>query len=183
MPLLTVRHVSVLLVLCSIRSTNCLTTRHSRSSVHHESWCGVGASKMAADSQAHTTIEVGSNRSFGLVFCCVFLAVALFPLLSGAGVRLWALLLAATFLFFSFFFTNLLRPLNLLWFKFGVLLGKIVNPIVMLLLYVLTVVPFGLGFKLAGRDPLRLKSNETSPSYWILREPPGPQPDSLENQF
>lgn len=138
---------------------------------------------MAADSQAHTTIEPGSNRSFGLVFFCVFLGVGLYPLLNGVEVRWWALVLASAFLFFAFFFSHALRPLNRLWFEFGMLLGKIVNPVVMLVLYALTIVPFGLALKVAGKDPLRLKLDESSATYWISREPPGPEPESLENQF
>ena len=84
---------------------------------------------MSGDLQAHSKIEVGSNRSFGLVFFAVFLVVGLWPLLGDGGVRAWSLIVAGLFLFFSFFFSEVLRPLNVLWFRFGMLLAKVVNPI------------------------------------------------------
>ncbi len=138
---------------------------------------------MSSDLHGHQKIEVGSNRSFGLVFFAVFLLIGLYPLLGGGPVRSWSLIIAGTFLFFAFFFSWALKPLNVLWFRFGMILARIVNPIVMFVIYVLTIVPFGLGARLLGKDLLRLKLDPKQESYWIERDPPGPEPESLENQF
>ena len=138
---------------------------------------------MSSDLQQHSEIEVGSNRSFGIVFCVVFLIIGLFPLLGEGPVRLWSLIVSGIFLFFSFFFSEVLRPLNVIWFKFGMLLAKIVNPIVMFIIYALTIVPFGLGARLLGKDLLRIKFEKGRDSYWEEREPPGPKPETLKNQF
>lgn len=138
---------------------------------------------MSSEHQGHSRIEIGSTRSFGLVFFTVFLLVGLYPLLDGQAPRIWALVVAGTFLFFSFFFSSALQPLNKLWFRFGMLLARIVNPVVMFLIYVTTIVPFGLGARLFGKDLLRIKLDPDQKSYWVEREPPGPEPKSLENQF
>lgn len=138
---------------------------------------------MSSDLQAHSKVEVGSDRSFGLVFFVVFLLIGLYPLAVGGAVRLWSLIVAGVFLFFAFFFSWVLRPLNVLWFRFGMLLARIVNPIVMFVIYALTIVPFGLGARLLGKDLLRKKLEPEKESYWIEREPPGPKPESLKNQF
>ncbi len=138
---------------------------------------------MSSDHQGHSRIEIGSTRSFGLVFFTVFLLIGLYPLLHGQATRLWALVMAGVFLFFSFFFSGVLQPLNKLWFRFGMLLARIVNPIVMFLIYITTIVPFGLGARLFGKDLLRMKFDPKQKSYWVERDPPGPEPKSLENQF
>jgi hypothetical protein len=138
---------------------------------------------MSSEHHGHSKIEVGSTRSFGIVFFVVFTLIGLYPLSSGAPVRTWSLGVASVFLFFSFFFSNVLQPLNVLWFRFGMLLARIVNPVVMFFIYVITIVPFGLGARLFGKDLLRLKLDPKQPSYWVAREPPGPEPKSLENQF
>ncbi len=138
---------------------------------------------MSSELQGHSEIEVGSNRSFGLVFFAVFLLVGLYPLLGGGGVRIWSLAIAGVFGFFAFFFSEVLRPLNVLWFRFGMLLAKIVNPIVMFVIYAVAVVPFGIGARLLGKDLLRTKLDGDRESYWEERDPPGPEPESLKNQF
>ena len=138
---------------------------------------------MASEYQGHSKIEVGSTRSFGIVFCVVFLLIGLYPLLHEAQVRVWSLAVAGVFLFFAFFFSSVLQPLNVLWFRFGMLLARIVNPIVMFVIYVTTIVPFGLGARLFGKDLLRVKLDPKQQSYWVEREPPGPEPKSLKNQF
>ncbi len=138
---------------------------------------------MSSELRAHQEIEVGSNRSFGLVFFVVFLLIGLYPLLGAGPVRIWSLVIAGVFLFFSFFFSEILRPLNILWFRLGMLLAKIVNPIVMFVIYAVAIVPFGLGARLLGKDLLRMKLDKDQGSYWVEREPPGPKPKSLENQF
>jgi hypothetical protein len=138
---------------------------------------------MTTESQSHAEIKVGSARSFALVFCAVFLVIGLLPLIRAGEIRFWALGVSAVFLFFAFFFTSVLQPLNVLWFKFGMLLSKIVNPIVMLLIYVLAFVPTGIFVRILGKDLLKLKRDPDAKSYWVNREPPGPAPESIEQQF
>ncbi len=135
------------------------------------------------ESKEHTTIEIGSSRSFGLVFAGVFAVIGLWPLLSASPPRIWAMAIAAAFLLVAMVAPNLLKGLNRLWFRFGMLLGRIVNPIVMFLIYVISMVPIGLILRLTGKDLLRLKLHKDQTSYWIAREPAGPEPDSLKNQF
>lgn len=138
---------------------------------------------MSNELEAYSKIEAGSTRSFGIVFAVVFGLIGLYPLLGGAPLRLWALVIGGGFLFFAFFFSEVLQPLNRLWFRLGMILAKIVNPIVMFIIYVVAIVPFGLAARLFGKDLLSLKFQPAQRSYWVRREPPGPEPDSLNNQF
>lgn len=128
-------------------------------------------------------IQVGSEKSFGIVFAVVFAIIALWPLVDAHPVRWWALIVAFVFLVAAFIAQPLLKPLNLLWFKFGLLLYKVVNPVVMGLLYYLTVVPMGLAMRACGKDPLNRSFDADAKSYWIERDPPGPAPESMKNQF
>lgn len=128
-------------------------------------------------------VKVGSEKGFGIVFAVVFAIIALFPLFGGGPVRVWALAIAAAFLVCGFFIPAALRPLNRVWFKFGLLLHKIVSPLIMGLLFYVTVTPIALIMRLAGKDPLRLKMDRTATSYWIERDPPGPAPESMKQQF
>jgi len=128
-------------------------------------------------------VKVGSERAFGLVFAVVFLLVGLWPLLSELPARMWALGVAGVFLIAAFIAPRLLRPLNLIWFKFGLLLHKVVNPIVMGLVFFTTVVPIALIFRLIGKDPLHRRFDKNAETYWIKRDPAGPAPDSMRNQF
>ncbi|MSO85868.1 MAG: hypothetical protein EXR04_08000 [Rhodospirillales bacterium] len=128
-------------------------------------------------------VKAGSERAFGLVFAAVFALIGLWPLLSAESVRLWALIVAALFIAAAYFAPGALKPLNRLWFLFGMLLHKIVNPLVMALLFFVTVTPIAILMRLAGKDPLRLKFDRAAKSYWIERVPPGPEPDSMRRQF
>lgn len=128
-------------------------------------------------------IEGSSDRSFGLVFTVVFVLVGLWPVFFGGAARYWALGIAAVFLIASFARPALLAPLNRIWTKFGLLLSRVVNPIVMGLLFYSTITPIGLVMRLFGKDPLRLRFEPEAASYWIEREPPGPPPESMKNQF
>lgn len=128
-------------------------------------------------------VKTGSERAFGVVFAAVFFLIGLWPLLEGAGPRFWALALAALFLAAAFFAPGALTPFNKLWFRFGMLLHRIVNPLVMALLFYLTVTPIALIVRLSGKDSLRLKFDRAAKSYWIERAPPGPAPETLRNQF
>lgn len=128
-------------------------------------------------------IQGSSDRSFGIVMAALFGLVGLFPLLHGNAVRWWSLGLAAAFLILALFWTRPLRPLNLAWLKFGLLLSRIISPIVLALLFYVTVTPIGLIMRAFGQDPLRLRRSAAGKSYWIVREPPGPAPDSMKQQF
>ncbi|WP_254431060.1 SxtJ family membrane protein [Magnetospirillum sp. LM-5] len=130
-----------------------------------------------------TEVKIGSERSFGLVFAVLFAIIALWPLKDGGDIRLWALGAAAAFLVAALAAPQLLKPLNFLWFKFGMLLHHIVTPLVMGLLFFLTVTPVGLLMRATGKDPMRLKRDPAAASYWIERAPPGPAPETMKNQF
>ena len=128
-------------------------------------------------------VEGSSDRSFGGVFAVVFLVIAVWPLLSGGGLRWWALAVAALFAVVAIAMPALLAGLNRQWMKFGILLGRIVSPVALGLLFYGVVTPLGILLRLAGKDPLRLKYDRGANSYWIRREPPGPPRDSMTNQF
>jgi predicted membrane metal-binding protein len=140
---------------------------------------------MHEDFTRKETVQGSSDRSFGLVMAGFFALVALFPLLHGplSSIRWWALVVAAAFLALALLWTAPLRPLNRAWLKLGLLLSKIVSPIVMTVLFYATVTPIGVLMRWAGKDPLRLRRDTTAASYWIPREPPGPAPDSMKQQF
>jgi len=124
-----------------------------------------------------------SDRAFGLVFAAFFLIVALLPLWSGRGVRLWSLGVAALFLALALTIPAVLAPLNRAWTAFGNLLHRIVSPVALAILFYLVVAPTGLVMRLLGKDPLRLKLDPAARSYWLERKPPGPSADSLKDQF
>lgn len=98
-------------------------------------------------------------------------------------VRVWAATVAITLLAASLFFPSVLKVFNRLWTKFGLVLHRIVNPVIMGLIFFLTVTPTALIFRALGKDPLRLKLDPEAESYWIHREPPGPAPESMSQQF
>lgn len=136
------------------------------------------------DHQEHgPAVKIGSDRSFGLVFAVVFTLIALLPLLAGHSPRWWALAPAALFAAIALVAPRLLHPLNRLWFRFGLLLHHVVTPVMMGLLFFLTVTPVGLLMRACGKDPLRLKRDPAATSYWIAREPPGPTGESMKQQF
>ena len=124
-------------------------------------------------------IKIGSNRSFGIVFFIVFLLIAIYPLLSGESVRLWSLAIATIFLILGIINSSLLSPLNKIWFKFGLLLGRLISPLVMSLIFFLVVTPIALLMKLLKKDLLNLKFNKDN-TYWIVKS--GPK-SKMKNQF
>jgi hypothetical protein len=130
-------------------------------------------------------VERSSERSFGLVMAAVFAIMTFTPLLREppGEIRWWALGLCAAFLVLAFFWQAPLKPLNMAWTKLGLVLYHVVNPIVLGLLFFLTVTPLALLMRMLGKDPLRLRRDPKASSYWILREPPGPPPESMKNQF
>lgn len=126
---------------------------------------------------------MGSERSFGIVFAVIFLVVALFPLLGSSGPRWWALLIAVGFGLVTVLRADLLKPLNRLWFRFGILLSKIVSPIVMGILFFLTVTPIGLIMRIFNRDLLRQRFDPDAESYWINIDPENSDQSSMRRQF
>jgi predicted membrane metal-binding protein len=128
-------------------------------------------------------VTIGSDRGFGLVFAVVFALIGLWPAVRGGDPRLWSLAIAVVFLGAALYAPDVLRPLNRVWFSFGLLLSKIVSPVIMGLLFVTTVIPTALIMRLRGGDLLRLRLEREATSYWIVRDPPGPAPDSMRKQF
>lgn len=144
----------------------------------------VGKTSPMHETQSHAApVPMGSERSFGLVFAVVFTIMALWPLKSGGDIRLWAAGAAAAFLVLALLLPRALRPLNIVWFKFGMLLHHVVTPVVMGLLFFLTITPVGLLMRATGKDPMRLKRDAKADSYWIVRTPPGPTAESMKTQF
>jgi len=130
--------------------------------------------------KSHITTEQSSEKSFGVVFAIVFLIVALYPLTNSEDFRIWALVISVIFLLLAYAAPKVLHLPNKLWFKFGIFLGSIIAPVVMALVYFLTVLPTGLIMRLLGKDLLKQKLDKNTESYWIERsEPMG----SMKNQF
>ena len=125
-------------------------------------------------------IKLGSNRSFGIVFFIVFLLIAIYPLINQGEIRIWSLIISFLFLFFGLLNSKILTPLNKLWFRFGLFLGKIISPIIMGVIFFLVVTPIGLLMRLLGKDVINLKLNKKKSSYWI--EKVGPK-SKMKNQF
>ena len=114
-------------------------------------------------------IKISSNRSFGIVFFVVFLLVALYPLFHGNEISVWFLTVSFIFLILGLINSKILTPLNKLWFKFGLLLGRIVSPLIMGIIFFLIVTPIGLIMRILGKDLLNLKFNKKK-SYWIKKD-------------
>ena len=114
-----------------------------------------------------------------------FALIALAPLLHrpAGGIRSWSLLVSAGFAALAWLAPRALAPLNRLWAAFGLLLHRLVSPVVLSLLFFCTIAPVGLLMRLFGQDPLRLRRDSSAASYWVRREPPGPAPETMKNQF
>ena len=126
-----------------------------------------------------TEINKSSNRSFGIVFFIVFFLISIFPLIDSGEIRMWSLIISFIFLILGILKSKILTPLNNLWFKFGIFLGKIVSPLVMGLIFFCVVTPIGLIMRIFGKDLLNLKYN-LNKSYWIEKN--GPK-SKMKNQF
>lgn len=124
-----------------------------------------------------------SERSFGLLFTAVFALIALWPVLAGGGVRWWAMGLAAATCVLAVAAPKLLAPFNRAWTGLGKILHRIVSPLVLGVLFLVAVVPTGLYLRITGADPLRLKRDRDAKTYWLVRDPPGPDVTSFKNQF
>jgi hypothetical protein len=136
-----------------------------------------------SDATSHTEVKIGSERSFGLVFAAVFSLVAFWPVIFGhGGLRLWVLAFAFAFLIVAFVAPHLLAPMNRVWFKFGLLIGAIMAPVVMGLIFVLTVIPIGYLRRLKNKDPLNQRFDPEAETYWITRSKDG-EPPSMYKQY
>ena len=124
-------------------------------------------------------IKVSSNRSFGIVFFIVFLLIALYPLLKDNDLRIWSLVISFIFLILGLINSKILTPLNRLWFKFGLLLGKFISPLIMGIIFFVVVTPIGIIMRLLKKDLLNLKYNKKE-TYWINKS--GPK-SKMKNQF
>jgi hypothetical protein len=131
---------------------------------------------------AKSDTRIGSERSFGLVFAAFFTIVAAWPLLGGSGPRPWALAVAAAFALVALFAPATLRPANLIWARFGILLGRIIAPLVMALVFFVAVTPTAWIMRALGKDVLRLRFDPAAKSYWIPRDPAAAR-TSMRNQF
>ena len=137
-----------------------------------------------ADLSEHASApERGSDRTFGVVFAILFAVIGAWPLLRDGAPRLWALAIAALFLLVALAAPSILAPLNKLWMAFGLLLRKIIGPIMLLVVYVIAVVPTGLIMRLRGKDPLHRSFDRAAASYWVHRNPPGKPDASMSRQF
>jgi len=123
------------------------------------------------------------NRTFGLIFAGIFMVVCLWPLFNSNGIRMWALIVALGFTLPALIMPDLLGPLNKLWVQFGQIMHKIINPILMGLIFFVTVLPTGLALRILGKDPMRRKFNSDVKTYWIEREEPTVSKESFDNQF
>ncbi|MCP4559954.1 MAG: hypothetical protein GY873_04015 [Bosea sp.] len=141
--------------------------------VHHEFQTGAG----------HDAHEGSSDRSFGFVFAAVFALIGLYNAWHHGRAWPWLALVAVGFLAVALIRPAVLAPLNKLWMKFGLLLAAIINPIVLGILFFLVFTPMAFIARLVGKDFLRLKKQPEAKSYWIVRDPPGPEPVSMKDQF
>ncbi len=128
-------------------------------------------------------VKSSTDRSFGIVIAVVFAIVALWPLTGDGKPRIWAAAIAGAFLAVALTRPSALAPLNRAWTAFGSVLHNITNPLIMGLVFYGAVVPTALIMRALGKDPLRRRFDRDTKSYWIERDPPGPEPDSMKRQF
>ena len=125
-----------------------------------------------------------SNKKFGYTFSIIFSLFFLYFFIYGSFQTYIIFgFISFLFLFMAIFFSELLLPLNILWFRLGIILGKIISPIVIGLIFFFIITPIALLGRLMGRDELKLKRNKVSETYWVERKPVGPDPKTFKNQF
>lgn len=133
--------------------------------------------------ERNEAVSGSSDRAFGIVFAVVFILIGIVPWMFGGVFRWWSVGVGALFLAVALLLPRVLAPLNRLWMRFGLLLHKIVSPVVLGIMFFAVITPMGLIRRALGNDPLRLRFDGQARSYWVDRKPPGPPPDSLDNQF
>lgn len=127
--------------------------------------------------------KTSSDRSFGMVFATVFGIIAVWPVFHGDVIRWWSAAVAAVFLFLSLVRPSVLKPLNRIWTQLGIWLHKIVSPVIMGMLFFFVLTPTAMLLRMFGKVPLQLKKDPMASSYWIVRNPSGPEADTMKNQF
>ena len=136
------------------------------------------------DSHGATPPQGSSNRSFGLVMAGAFTLIGVWPaLFRGGELRWWLLVPALAFVLAALIFPHVLAPLNFLWTKLGLLMHRVVNPVVMAAMYYGVVMPAGLIMRALGKDILKLRRDPTAATYWVKRDNPGSRGASMRQQF
>jgi hypothetical protein len=128
-------------------------------------------------------LKISSERSFGLVFAGFFALLGALGLYHGGTSWYYWFPLAALFAALAYAAPSVLAPLNRLWAIFGHLLHTVISPLVLGVLFYVCVTPIGVLMRLTGKDPMRQRFEPAAKSYWIIREPPGPAPETFKNQF
>jgi hypothetical protein len=128
-------------------------------------------------------IEGSSNRMFGYTMVVFFVVIALLPWYFEQPIHHWALFVGAWFLLLALFFPQRLWRLNFLWMHLGLLMGKIVSPLAMAVVFFAVITPFGLVIRLFGKPLMPLGFDTNTASYWQVRQPPGPDPKTMKNLF
>tara|TARA_B100000965_G_C19531936_1_gene731537 strand:- start:760 stop:1143 length:384 start_codon:yes stop_codon:yes gene_type:complete len=123
--------------------------------------------------------KIASNRSFGIVFFILFLIIGIYPILNDQNIRIWSIIVSLIFLILGSINSRILTPLNIIWLKFGLVLGKVVSPFIMAVIFFLVVTPTGIIMRIFGKDLLNLKKNK-SKSYWIEKKD---LKSDMKNQF
>ncbi|MDA8867374.1 SxtJ family membrane protein [Candidatus Pelagibacter sp.] len=127
----------------------------------------------------YKNIKISSDKSFGLVFFCFFLIISFYPIIDGGKLRYWSLTLSFIFLILGLLNSSILSPLNRLWYKFGLILGSIVSPVVMGVVFFIVITPISLIMKILGKDLLNLKKVKSN-TYWIEKKD---SKSTMKNQF
>ena len=127
-----------------------------------------------------SNIKISSNRNFGLVFFFIFLVISIWPLTHNESPRIWSAIISLAFLILVLTRSKLLTPLNRLWAKFGIILGSIIAPIVMGVVFFLVITPIGLVMKIIGKDLLSIKYDKKKETYWVKRDKPT---STMKQQF
>lgn len=128
-------------------------------------------------------IKSSSNRAFGWVFVMVFLIIGAWPLVSGGAPRWWSLIISGVVLVVTVAAPALLTLPNRLWLRLGLLLNRVISPVVLAFMFYVVVTPMGLLMRMFAKDFMRLRHDASAESYWIKRDPPGPRPDTMNHQF
>jgi len=127
----------------------------------------------------NSNIKIGTNKSFGIVFFIFFLIVSIFPLFKEGDIRIWSFIIAIIFLVLGLMNSKILTPLNKIWFKFGILLGSFVSPIVMGIVFFVIVTPTSIIMRVLGKNLLNLKKDNKK-TYWVERSK---VQSKMKNQF
>ena len=128
-------------------------------------------------------VRPGSDRNFGLVMAAAATVFGCLPLLRAAAPHWWLLGVAVAFAALALIVPRALFPLNYAWFRLGLLLHRVISPVIIGAVFFLCVTPIGVMLRLFGKDVLSLRRRADLPSYWIVRDPPGPEPGTMTNQF